>query len=176
MSDEIAPTGPPFLYRILFSVVAHPCRQLGVEHGVPEEFATSREIWLRAASGRRGTSGAIDRIRAMLKRRLLFGFVPINWKAGTTLLAKEDILVGGLTVLGFDFSQGILPSVRAKRVLELPFSAPILVGGIGGWQDENDFFDGACVLHLDFEFDTEFAEPVLRSPRLPARLRRTIRA
>lgn len=162
MTETCAPSSPPYHHRILISVVAEPSRQFGVDDGVPEEFATCRKAWQKAVSGKNSSAAAteLERIRAMLERRLIFGFVPTNLKEGTTLLVANEFLVRGLTVLGFDFSQGILPSVRAEIVIDLPFAVPIPLGGIGDWQDENDRLDWACALHLDFEYEVEFGEPI----------------
>jgi hypothetical protein len=132
-----------------------PDEQPADEDSVPESLRKAKKLW-EAAGGREGKDPTkLKEICELTAKALKCCFLKCNLTKLTDEkddLLSEEVEGKDVVVLGVDFSDGLIPSVKAQARLKIAFKKPFLSEeDIRAWEEENDYLDAGVV----FQFDTE---------------------
>ena len=151
--------GPPYTYRFMGHLKwGRPHRQPSAEDlGLPPEFLTCRDSWLKMAVRRKWQRKELAKIYPVVANQLECQFVPDNLRDRfATLLVDECFSCPVLEVTAVDFLEGPIPTICAKTFFELPFSVEIPNrDALVAWQETNDFLDRAVTFSYIFSLNED---------------------
>ena len=118
---------------------------------MPANLIKASKLWKQAGGREPKTKGKPVEMLRLTASALRCYFVPGNIMTGAEDIAEtNDVVCTKVTVSAADFSEGVVPWVKASAWFSITFKKPIVsTADLSEWQERNDLLDNG----VSFQFD-----------------------